>query len=605
MMKPKKRTSASSLVQELWHLFGYVSTPRKRQLGVLLILMLISSFSEVVSLGAVLPFLGALSNAERLLRDARLESWLKMFQIETSLELVTALALTFITAVIVTNGLRILTISMQTHLAASISSDLSCQLYEHTLLQPYSFHVRHNSSNLIQSVTEDTRKLTMNILIPLLALITNFLVAVSLSIGFFFIDSKIAVTASVVLGSAYISLYLLRRNLLEKNSETIVKTNTKQIQIVQESLGSIRDVLLGRAQDIFRKSYKLEDYPYRQAIASNTVISQSPRYIIEALAMTAIGILALTLGRDGDFSQAIPILGGLALGANRLLPALQHSFSSLAKIQGARASLRKTLIGLKRPISSFQLWIPDTGIMLENEMRFEDVWFRYNADTDWVLRELNLTIKAQSMIGFVGSTGSGKSTTVDIILGLLQPQKGRIWLDHQTLQGEILRRWQQSIAHVPQDIFLADTTIAENIAFGTPSDQANLAYIREAAKLAKIDDFIQTLPARYETYVGEHGVRLSGGQKQRIGIARALYSNASVIILDEATSALDNITEKEVMEAINSISYKLTVILVAHRLTTVSNCDLIFELADGKVINQGTYEELLTKSATFASQTRS
>ena len=565
----------------------------------LLGLMALSSLSEIVSLGAVLPFLSALSNASRILVSPQWQSLLAMFSIETSTQLVTWLALLFIAAVIVSNGLRILTTNVQTHLAASISSDLSCQLYNKTLQQPYCYFLQHNSSDLIHSVTVDTRVLTTKIMIPLLALTTNSLIALSLIWGLFVIDGRVAVISTLVLGSAYAGLYRLRRNLLHRNSHTLVQCSQQQIKVVQEGLGGIRDVLLGGTQGFFQSAYQRADHPFRHATASNQVISQTPRYVIEALAMATIGLLALSLGQGEDFSQVVPVLGSLALGANRLLPALQRSFSSLAKLQGAQASLKRILQGLQRPVDPIQLWVPSVGLPLEDELRFEDVWFRYSDDTCWVLQDLNLRIKARTTVGFVGSTGSGKSTTADLLLGLLEPQRGTIWVDGRPLEGERLRQWQQSIAHVPQSIFLADATIAENIAFGISKEQIDFEQVCRVAQLAQIDEFIQGLPAQYETYVGERGIRLSGGQRQRIGIARALYRQASVIVFDEATSALDNATEREVMAAINGLSRQFTIILIAHRLSSLEKCDQIVELSQGKVIATSTYQDLINSSENF------
>ncbi|MBL1209492.1 ABC transporter ATP-binding protein [Geminocystis sp. GBBB08] len=595
----KSKKINRSLIGDLKELLRYLKPHRRFQLFFLLILMILSSLSEVVSLGAIFPFLSALSNANLLLNNSKIKPILNFFSISTSSQLVLTLAIAFIIAVIISSIIRILTINIQTHLAAKISGDLSCEIYRKTILQTYEFHVLSNSSDLISSVTEDTKQLTINILIPLVSAISTSFVALALIIGLFWVNGIIALFSIVLFGGSFIIIYQLRKSLLFRNSRILVENNQQQIKIVQESLGGIRDVLLGGSQSLFQKAYKNADYPYRQAVASNTVISLTPRYIIEGLAMSAMGILALTLGKDGDFSRAVPILGGLALGANRLLPALQQTFSALVRIQGARSSLKRILIGLQRSIDPLQNWLPQEKLFLENELRLQNIWFRYRDNTDWILKDLNLTIKAKTTIAFVGSTGSGKSTTADLILGLLKPQQGQILVDGLPLEGEKLAQWQRSIAHVPQSIFLMDATIAENIAFGIPYQQIDLPQVRKAAQLAQIDEFIMGLPASYDTYVGERGVRLSGGQRQRIGIARALYGDASVIVFDEATSALDNATEKEVMNSLESLSHQFTLILIAHRLTTVEKCDRIFELSQGQVIAEGTYQELLDKSTNF------
>lgn len=595
----KRHKHSQTLIAELRQLWGYLSRRRRLQLGALLLLMLLSSVSEMVSVGAIFPFLGALTNAQMLLNAPHLQPVLNLLQIQTPTQLVRALAVGFIVAAVLANGLRLLTLHVRLRLAAAVGSDISSQVYYTTLRQPYSFHVQHNSSDLMQTVTGDTTLLTSNILIPLVAFLTDALVIPALMGTLLFIDGNIALWTGVILGGAYTVIYRTRQRLLKRNSKIIAESGQRKIKVVQEGIGGIRDVLLGHSQEFFERVYLGAEAAFKQATATNLIISQSPKYLIEALALSAIALLALSLGQNGDFSQAVPVLGSLALGAKRLLPALQEAFASVAKIQGSRAALTRVLVALERPIEPLLGTALTRPLGLEQELRFEGVWFGYHQETPWVLRDFHLKIAAKTTVGFVGSTGSGKSTTADLILGLLQPNKGTIWVDGLPLQGERLRQWQQSIAHVPQQIFLSDGTIAENIAFGIPQDQIDFEQVRKAARLAQIDEFIEGLPAKYNTYVGERGIRLSGGQRQRIGIARALYRNASVIVFDEATSALDNATEKEVMAAIEGLSHQLTVILIAHRLSTVQRCDCIFQLDRGQVVAQGTYEELLANSGSF------
>jgi ATP-binding cassette subfamily B protein len=325
-----------------------------------------------------------------------------------------------------------------------------------------------------------------------------------------------------------------------------------------------------------------------------------PRFLIEAVAMGAIALLAVLMAyQSQNLSQIVPVLGALALGANRLLPALQACFSAITTLRGYSVSLERVMEALQRPVDPAWLRPVPAALPLQGDLSLQEVWFRYSESTPWVLQDLSLVIKANTTVGFVGSTGSGKSTTVDLILGLLQPERGQMLVDGLPVVGDELRAWQRSIAHVPQTIFLSDATIAENIAFGVPPSQIDWVRVREAARWAQLADFIESRPAGYDEVVGERGIRLSGGQRQRIGIARALYKQASVIVFDEATSALDNRTEREVMAAIESLSGELTIILIAHRLSTVEKCDRIFELDQGQVVCSGTFEELLAHSRTF------
>ena len=601
----QRQKQKSSLVNDVRQLIGYISRRRQRQLGLLLLLMVASSLSEMVSLGAILPFLSALSNPDELLTAPQWQSILTLLNIETASHLVTSLAIAFIATVIIANSLRLLTLNVRTRLSAAISSDLSCQIYLNTLRQSYSFHVQHNSSDLMQTLVDDTNRLMAQVLRPLLTLLTDSILAVSLIGSLTLIDARVAISTAVVLGGTYTIIYRLRRSLLKRNSLIVSSAGQRKIKAVQESVGGVRDVLIAHTQNFFQASYQEAEHSFRQGQAANAILSGSPKFIVEAIAMTAIALLALTLGRDGDFSQVVPILGSFTLGAKRLLPALQAAFAGVASIQGARASLMRVLIALQRPVNPLQLLpTPYEPIWLEKSLKLEDIWFRYSDDGDWVLQNLNIEIAAKTTVAFVGSTGSGKSTTADLILGLLQPQKGTIWVDGQPLEGERLRQWQQGIAHVPQSIFLTDASIAENIAFAVPKEEIDFDQVRKAAHLAQIHDYIEELPAGYDTYVGERGVRLSGGQRQRIGIARALYRQASVIVFDEATSALDNATEKEVMAAINGLSHRFTIILIAHRLSTVEKCDKIFELNRGSLVAQGNYENLLTQSSSFRSMTQ-
>jgi ATP-binding cassette subfamily B protein len=434
---------------------------------------------------------------------------------------------------------------------------------------------------------------------PGLQIITNSFVAIALFLGILIIDGKVAIAMSVILATAYIAIYNWRKYKLQQNSILMSQAQTNLSKVTYESLGNIKDIILSAKANFFNLSYQQSLWGFNKANADNNTVFLTPRYLIEMLAMTCIALLALSMGRGGDFSRSVPILGSLALAANRLLPALQQSFASVSQIQGYREQMRTVLKALERSYDPLQELVPAQVLLLRESLTMQNVWFRYREDSGWVLQDLCLTIPAKSRVGFVGTTGSGKSTTADLILGLLKPEKGQILVDDLPLEGERLRAWQLGVAHVPQSIFIADTTVASNIAFGVPEAQIDWDRVIKAAKLAQIADFIESLPEGYHTTVGERGIRLSGGQRQRVGIARALYREAKVIVFDEATSALDNYTERELMSAIDSLSQELTIILIAHRLTTVEKCDRIFEFSQGRVIHSGTYEELLEKSESF------
>jgi ATP-binding cassette subfamily B protein len=371
------------------------------------------------------------------------------------------------------------------------------------------------------------------------------------------------------------------------------------VKALQEGLGAIRDVLLDNTQPHYCDIYRRTDYPLRMAVANNIFIGGSPRFLMEALGITMIAVLAYFLSRDAGATSILPALGALALGAQRILPAMQQSYLAWVNIASSQISLADTLDLLDQPLTATASLPLPAPMPFENLIKFDAVSYRYSSEGPQVLDTLNLSIGKGARIGLVGSTGSGKSTLLDLLMGLIEPTHGEITVDGRPVSAGLLRAWQRNIAHVPQSIYLADTSFAENIAFGVRYEKIDMARVREAARQARIAEFIESRAQGYDQLVGERGIRISGGERQRIGIARALYKQATVLVFDEATSALDNETEKEVMAAIEGLNRNLTIVLVAHRLTTVTRCDMIFELNNGKLVGQGSYNELLNSSPSF------
>ncbi len=413
------------------------------------------------------------------------------------------------------------------------------------------------------------------------------------------VDPIIALSAFGGFGLIYVFIIRLTQKQQLTNSTCIAKESTQVIKSLQEGLGGIRDVLIDGSQAAYCHIYRNADQPLRRAQGSSAFIGVSPRYAIEALGMVLIAALAFSLANQPDgIAKAIPVLGALALGAQRLLPVLQQAYGSWSQIQGGQASLQDTLNLLDQPLPDYVDQPPATPIPFHKKIDLINLSFRYSPQTPLVLNNLNLSIKKGSSIGFIGITGSGKSSLLDIIMGLLSPTEGNLEIDAEPITASNNRAWQAHIAHVPQSIFLADSTIEENIAFGVPKGTINHEQVKQAAEQAQIADIIETWPKKYKTYVGERGIRLSGGQRQRIGIARALYKQADVIIFDEATSALDNETEQAVMQSIETLSQDLTILIIAHRLTTLKNCDHIVELGDGGIKRIGTYQEIVSKEKT-------
>ncbi len=586
-----------NLLLRLWH---HLTRRRRRQFLLLIGLMLVSAFAEVVSLGAVLPFLGILTAPDLVFNHPIVVDVALAWSIGSADQLVLPLTFGFAAAALIAGAIRILSLWASNRLAFASGADLGIGVYRRTLYQPYRVHVARNSSEVISGLTNKVNGVVFGVLLPLLTLVSSTVLLAAIMLTLVAIDPLVALVAIVGFGACYALITWMSRRRLHRNSQRISREQTQVVKALQEGLGGIRDVLLDGTQPVYCDIYRQADHPLRRAQGNNVFISQSPRYIMEALGMVLIAALAYTLSsQPGGITTALPVLGALALGAQRLLPALQQSYSAWASIAGNQASLADTIELLDQPLPAELLEPAPAPLLIQNSIRFEAVRFRYTCDGPWVLDDLNLTIPKGARIGFVGSTGSGKSTALDLLMGQLTPTEGELLVDGQPISGNRLRAWQRGIAHVPQSIYIADATLAENIAFGVPPDNIDLLRVQQAARQAQIADFIESSPQGYQAYVGERGIRLSGGQRQRIGIARALYKQAKVLVFDEATSALDNATEQSVMAAIEGLGSDLTILLIAHRLTTVQRCDTIVELENGRVAAQGTYEQLLERSPSF------
>jgi len=559
--------------------------------------MIVASFAEIISIGAVLPFLGVLTDPNHVFEHDIAQPYIHYFGLTSADQLLLPLTITFGFAAILAGGMRLLLLWSSTRLSYATGADLSINIYRRTLYQSYSVHVARNSSEIINGISNKTNGV-INTIMMLLNLIGSSVMLITILIALLSVDPLIALVAFGGFGLIYVLIIKLTRKRLLNNSQRIAHESTQVIKCLQEGLGGIRDVLIDGSQDTYCQTYRNADLPLRQAQASSAFISGSPRYGMEALGMLLISTLAYILAKQVDgLATAIPVLGALALGAQRLLPALQQAYAAWTTIKSGQASLQDTIELLDQPLPGYADQFIGEKLVFKKQITLNQLSFRYNKETPWILKNINLSIKKGSRVGFVGSTGSGKSTLLDIVMALLQPTKGKLEIDGQQVTLANHRVWQMHIAHVPQAIFLADSSIEENIAFGVPTDQIDHERVRHAARKAQISDIIETWSSGYQTVVGERGIRLSGGQRQRIGIARALYKQADVIIFDEATSALDNETEFAVMKAIEDLSNDLTILIIAHRITTLKKCTQIVELGDGTIIRTGTYQEITTMSA--------
>lgn len=560
--------------------------------------MLLASFAEILSIGAVLPFLGVLTAPARVFEHPAAQPTIQAMGLTQPEQLLLPLTIAFAVAALIAGAMRLLLLWASTRLSFATGADLSISIYHRTLYQPYAVHCARNSSEVINGISGKANGVIYNIIVPALTLISSSVMLIIILIALLAVEPVIALAAFGGFGLIYAFIIRLTRQQLLTDSQHISRESTHVIKSLQEGLGGIRDVLIDGSQATYCQIYRNADLSLRRAQGNNLFISSSPRYGMEALGMMLIAALAFSLAQQADgIANSIPILGALALGAQRLLPVLQQAYGAWSQIKGGQASLRDTLELLDQPLPGHADQPAAQPLPFKHNISLKQLGFRYSPQTPYILKQLNLTIAKGSRVGFIGATGSGKSTLLDIVMGLLQPTDGTLEIDGQAVTPDNRRPWQAHIAHVPQAIFLADSSIEENIAFGVPKGQIDPHRVRQAAQQAQIADSIESWPKQYQTFVGERGIRLSGGQRQRIGIARALYKQADVIIFDEATSALDNETEQAVMQAIEGLSKDLTLLIIAHRLTTLKNCTQIVELGEGGIKRAGSYQDIINQSA--------
>ena len=584
------------ITQLLARLWRHISMRRRGQFAFTLILMILASFAEIISIGAVLPFLSILTDPARVFVHPGAQQIIQVLGFSEPKQLLLPLTIAFGLAALIAGAMRLILLWASTRLSYAAGADLSNSIYRRTLYQPYAVHVARNSSEVINGISGKSGN-AISIINMTLNLISSGVMLIAILIALLIVEPLTAFIAFGGFGLIYGFIIKLTRKRLLINSQITAFESTNVIKSLQEGLGGIRDVLIDGSQATYCQIYRNADQPLRRAQGNNSFISSSPRFGMEALGMLLIAALAYTIAQQvNGLANAIPILGAFALGAQRLLPVLQQAFMAWSSIQGGQASLQDTLELLDQPLPDYAHQPVASPLPFEQRISLTQLSFRYSPQTPWVLNNLNLIIAKGSRVGFIGVTGSGKSTLLDIVMGLLEPDRGSIEIDGEPIMPGNQRAWQAHIAHVPQAIFLADSTIEENIAFGVPRAQIDTKRVRQAAQRAQIADIIETWPRQYQTIVGERGIRLSGGQRQRIGIARALYKQADVIIFDEATSALDNDTEQAVIQAIESLSKDITLLIIAHRLSTLKNCTQIVELGQGGIKKIGTYQDIVGRT---------
>lgn len=583
-----------TLYKYIKNLYGHVSNQRRKQLVLLIILMIFASLAEVISIGALIPFISTIMSPDRVFNLSFMKPFIDVLDIKDSKQLLLPLTIIFSIAILLSSALRLFLIWFQNKLSFSIGTDISYKAYRLTLFQPYSTHIGRNSSEFIVGIANKSKAIVNSTIMPVLTIINSLFMTFMILLTLVMFEPMLILSAFLGFVLIYATVIGITRKPLYRESKHISIESNHVVKTLQEGLGGIRDVLINGSQELFLHIFLKADLQLKKSQAKITFIGSFPRFGIEALGMILIAALAYSFsGNKNGSTSSFPILVALALGVQRLLPLLQQAFVSWTSIQGSEANLIHTLTLLDQPLPSFANQPPPKPIKFEDNITLNNIYFRYAPDLPWVIKDLKLIIPKGSHVGFIGTTGSGKSTLLDIMMGLLQPTEGEITIDGVPLTAENTRSWQVHIAHVPQAIFLADSSISENIAFGVRTNEIDYDRVRQGACKAQIHETIESFNDKYLTMVGERGVRLSGGQRQRIGIARAMYKNADVIVFDEATSALDNNTEEEVMNTIQNMESNITIFIIAHRLTTLKNCDLIIELVNGEIKRVGNYSQII------------
>jgi len=582
----------------------FLLTPHERKrAGLLLIMILIMAILDMIGVASILPFMAVLTNPGLIEANNILNSifqFSKVFGIESNQQFLFALGICVFIVLLVSLVFKALTNYAQLRYLQMREYSISKRLIEGYLHQPYSWFLDHHSADLGKTILSEVAQVIGGGLRPYLELIAKGVVAIVLIILLILANPKLALIVSISIGGAYGLIFYFIRGFLNRIGKKRLESNQLRFMALNDAFGAIKEVKVGGLEQIYVKNFSDPGKIFALTRASSQVISKLPRFFLEAIAFGGIILIILyMMSQTGNFNNAIPILSLYVFAGYRLIPALQTIYSSITELTFISPSLDKLYEDIKnlRLLNKSQ----DQGVLSFNKtIALKNVYYNYPNESRNALKDINLSIRAKSTVGLVGTTGSGKTTTVDIILGLLKTKKGSLEVDGKVITNQNTRSWQRSIGYVPQHIYLSDDTIAANIAFGVDPKDVNQANVEKAVKIANLHEFVmEELPKQYQTTIGERGIRLSGGQRQRIGIARALYHNPQVLILDEATSALDNQTEKAVMDAVDNLSKNITIIMIAHRLSTVKKCDQIFLLEKGQLKAQGSFEELIKIDENF------
>ena len=594
-------------MQTLLKLYFILSPKDIKQSSLLLILVLITVFIDILGIASIVPFVSVLSNPSIIDTNFFLKKLFQIsnkFGIETNQDFYFFLGILVFIIILISTLLRSLTAYTQAHFIYLQEHKMGKRLVELYLYQPYNWFLSKNSSDIGKTILSETAQIIGGGIYPAIELISKSILSLSIIILLFVFNTKVTFFVISISGLSYFVIYFFLKKYLKKFGEIRIENNKLRFNVINEAFGGIKEAKVGGLEDIFIKKFSVSSYLYAKTFTKLIVIQQLPRFLLETIFFGGIILLILyMIAATNSFNSILPIISLYAFAGYRLLPAIQQIYVSISKLTFISPSIDNVYRDFNKLKKS-----KDKGdeelITFNKEIILNDVSFDYPNSSKKILKNINLNITKNSIVGFVGKTGGGKTTVADLILGILTPQKGALEIDGKKITTKNVRNWQKLIGYVPQNIFLSDNTIAENIAYGVKKENIDEDKLKKVSITSNLHDFVMgELPNKYQTIIGERGIRISGGQRQRIAIARALYHDCKLLIFDEATSALDNQTEKIVMNAINDLRRSFTIILIAHRLSTLKKCDKIFLFEDGELKEQGTFNEIIKDNESFTNNT--
>jgi ABC-type multidrug transport system fused ATPase/permease subunit len=582
----------------------YLLTPREKKLaGLLLVMMLIMTLLDMIGVASIFPFILVLTNPDIIETNiifVKIFEVSKIFGIENSQQFSFFIGILFFVLLFSSIIFKAITTYVQIRFIRMREHSIGKRLVQGYLNQPYSWFLNRNSADFGKTVLSEVSKLTQDGITPLMELIAKGMGAIALIILLILVDPKLALIVSFFICAAYGIIFYFAHKFLNRIGQESIKSNRLRFSTISEVFSAVKEVKFGGFETAYIKSFSNSAQTFAGHQASLLIIGQVPRFAIEVLAFGGILLIMFNLKtQTGSFNHTLPTISLYVFVGYRLMPILQQIYACLTQLSFIGTTTELIYNDLKM-LESLKLKQDERAFILDKTISLKNIFYNYPNSPRTVLKDININIPARKILGIVGITGSGKTTLVDIILGLLEPQQGFLEIDGRVVTKNNLRAWQSSVGYVPQHIYLTDDTVAANIAFGVDPKNIKQDKLEKASIVANIHDFIvEELPKQYQTIIGERGIRLSGGQRQRIGIARALYHGRSVLILDEATSALDNQTEEMIMNKIRNLKKNITIIIIAHRLNTVKNCDVIFKLEKNGSIVKKNFNELITDNKNF------